>query len=80
MTPTGTDYRINLDAKFDLGEAGEACKTKDVAAFETEYEKRAAQFARDHGITLAVVDGNETDNGDEERVWQEIHNMCQSAD
>ena len=69
-----TEYRINLDAKFDLDEANQDSSPEEIAAFVRRYEAAAQRYAENHNISIEIVtDGGETDNGDELEIWQAIH-------
>ena len=87
FTTTGDDYTLVLDAKFDLAQAGRNSSDIHVMAFERGYRRAAQELATLLGIEITVIDGSydgpqmqqQSSNGDEGELWQEIHNRTKAA-
>ena len=82
FTPAGTSYTIVLDASFDLYQAGKPNDDAAQDAFIDAFHDAADELADEIGITISVISGtyngpamqNQSTNGDEGELWQEIHN------
>jgi len=84
----GTDYTLVLDASFDLYQAGHPNDQDSQDEFTAAYEEAAEKLAEECGINITIVAGNytgpamqdQTTNGDEGELWQEIHNRVSQVD
>ena len=84
----GDTYIIVLDASFDLHAAGMDNSDIHRRAFEAGFRKAAEKLAIElNYIDITVINGTyegpsilqQTENGDEGALWQEIHNRMVPA-